>query len=349
MKKLKVLLALMIFTLVATDCGKDPIIIDQNNPPSTELIITIEDQYETPPSRVSMFFKVETTDGEPVSGLTEDDFNIYEKGRNDDDPLLLSADEATRKISDNGEIFKYYTILLLDLSGSVLNNSLEQTKSAAKAFVEDVLSEEDGNAENHLGVWWFDGQDALHPLINFTRSKTALNDAIDGINSNISEDTSTDLFGAILKSTTLAKGKLTESELQGILSAVSIITFTDGTDQAARYSREEAYEAVDTAPENIHYYTIGLGSEIDETVLNRLGTDSSVFADDTEALTTKFEEIAGLIYQEANSYYLFEYCTPKRDGSGDSELHMHVEKDNKKGQKITTFNATGFYDDCDLN
>ena len=48
-----------------------------------------------------------------------------------------------------------------------------------------------------------------------------------------------------------------------LILGVSIIVFTDGTDQAARYSREEAYAAVENASEEIKYYTIGLGNEID--------------------------------------------------------------------------------------
>ena len=106
---------------------------------------------------------------------------------------------------------------------------------------------------------------------------------------------------------------------------------------------------MDNASEGINFYSIGLGSEIDETVLNKIGKTSSVFADDTEALTLKFEEIAGLIADEANAYYLFEYCTPKRDGSGLNDLHIVATKDDKSGRKITTFDATGFYDDCDLD
>lgn len=338
----KILFFSIVCLLFHSSCGKDDV------RPADDLVITIQNQYETPPSRVSVFFKVEKRDGTPVSGLTEDNFTIYEKGRNDDSPLLLSEDETTRILSDNALVFKYYTVLLLDLSGSVLNSSLPQLKTASKQFIDDVTNSS-LNSSTSVAIYWFDGRDAIHPLIDFTDNKTALKSAIDGITPGISSDSSTDLFGAVLKSTALAEAKLTESDLQGVLSAVSIIMFTDGTDQAARYSKEEAYDAIDDASDDISFYTIGLGSEIDDTVLGRIGKSSSVFADDTAALTNKFEEIAQLIHDEANSHYLFEYCTPKRDGSGFNELHIHVTKDNSKGKKITEFDATGFEDDCDLN
>ena len=346
MKTHSFLLLLSLLLVTALSCKKDkdaqPVIRKQN------LEITIQEQYETPPSRVSVFFKVEKQNGDPVAGLSEEHFTIYEKGRNDDNELLLSEHEATRTISDNRQVFRYHTMLVLDLSGSVLNGSLDQLKEASKKFIEDIFSTQI-NSSTSVGVWWFDGRDMLHSLIDFTDDKAALFEAIDSITPSISSDTSTDLFGAILKATSLAQAKLTQNDIQGIRSAAGIIVFTDGTDQAARYSKDDAYDAVDNAEDNINFYTIGLGNEIDAKVLERLGKSSSVFADDTAALTKKFKEIADLIFGEANSYYLFEYCTPKRDGSGISELHMHIETADAKGKKITTFDATGFEDDCDLN
>lgn len=337
---------LAIILLTSISCGKDREVVPFK-PPVGDLVITIQDQFVAPPSRVSVFFKVETKNGDPVSGLTEENFTIYEKGRNDDEPRELSIDEATRTISDNSVVFQNRSILLLDLSGSVLNNSLEELKQGANEFIDNVITDE-GNTSTTIGIWWFDGKDAIHTLIDFTSNADALHAAINSVTTSLSNDSSTDLFGAILKGTELAKSKLQESQNQGVLGAVSLIVFTDGTDQAARYSREEAYAAVDNAPDEIKYYTIGLGNEIDEDVLKKIGKTSHVFASDTAALTAKFEEIAQLIYDAANSFYLFEYCTPKRDGSGNNELHIHVKKDSKEGKRITTFDATGFSDDCDL-
>ncbi len=338
---------LTIIILTSFACNKKEEIVIFN-PAEDDLIITIQDQYVSPPSRVSVFFKVETKEGVPVSGLTEDNFTIYEKGRNDDDPRLLSKDEATRTISDNSVVFQNRSILLLDLSGSVLNNSLEELKAGANEFIDNVITDQ-GNSSTTIGIWWFDGKDAIHTLIDFTSNADNLHAAVNSVTTSLSSDSSTDLFGAILKGTQLAESKLQESQIQGVLGAVSLIVFTDGTDQAARYSREEAYAAVADASEEIKYYTIGLGNEIDETVLKKIGKTGHVFATNTDALTAKFEEIAQLIYDAANSFYLFEYCTPKRDGSGNNELHITVKKDNKEGDKITTFDATGFSDDCDLN
>lgn len=340
-----ILLTLAICLFSFNACQKDNLEPTNAN---RRLTITVQNQYETPPSKVSVFFKVTDDRQLPVAGLTEADFTLYEKGRNDDSPLILSADEAKRVVSDNKQVFRFHTMLLLDLSGSVLNGSLDQLKAGAKQFVDRAMATSI-NTSTTIGIWWFDGRDALHPLIDFSANKTDLHEAIDGISPGLSGDSSTDLFGAILKGTQLAETKINNNDLQGVLSAASIIVFTDGTDQAARYSKDDAYSAVKNANEKIQFYTIGLGNEIDETVLKRIGKTSSVFADDTAKLGAKFSEIATNISAEANSYYLFEYCSPKRDGSGMNELHMEIVTDELKGKKIIEFDATGFTDDCSLN
>ena len=131
-----------------------------------------------------------------------------------------------------------------------------------------------------------------------------------------------------------------------IISAVSVVIFTDGTDQAARYTKASAFEAVNTANEKISLYTIGLGSEIDQTVLTTIGMSSSAFADNTSQLTQKFGEIAQSVFNQANSFYLFEYCSPKRNGTND--LKIEVKKGSVFGSVTINFNAEGFTGGCTL-
>ncbi|MEL6924695.1 MAG: VWA domain-containing protein [Bacteroidota bacterium] len=331
------LLTVLFALLFVLSCDKDNV-----NPSGDKqrLIINIQDEYTSPPSKVSIFFKVEYSDGTPVSGLTQDNFTIYEQGRNDENFKEISKDEADRVIADNAPLFNYNTILLLDLSGSVINNNLTELKNASVEFVNEALASE--NTSTQVGIWWFDGNDKLHRLINFSNQKADLIAAINSIDGGTPRDRSTDLFGAIMKGTDLAEATIQQGKLEDVLTAASIIVFTDGTDQAARYSRDEALSMVNKADQSINYYTIGLGNEIDSDVLKKIGKTSSVFANDTSKLNDKFKEIANLISGEANSYYLFEYCTPKRDGSGISKLRMEVETDDSRGTKDTDFDATGF-------
>ena len=89
-----------------------------------------------------------------------------------------------------------------------------------------------------------------------------------------------------------------------------------------------------------------MGEEIDEDVLSRIGKHSFSYASDQTQLENTFSEIAQIVWAEANSYYLFEYCSPKRDGSGNNDLRIEVEKDGRLGSVLTQFDATGFTGGC---
>ncbi len=310
--------------------------------------INIQDEFTTPPAKVSVFYRVEDANGDPVPDLSQDDFNIFEKGRNDTAFKTISKDEADRVISDNTNVFKYNVMMLLDLSASVTNNHLTEVKASASQFVHSILGT-NLNTSTRIGIFWFDGADNLHVLHDFTNKINDLDDSIDEINGNMSFDNSTDLYGAVIKGTELTNARIQQDQLVDFQSSGAILIFTDGTDQAARYTKAEAYETVDSFSKNINYYTVGLGNEIDQDVLETLGKKATVLAEDGEELTEKFTQISDLIYKEINSFYLFEYCTPKRDGSGINELRIELKVEERSGSKETTFDATGFRSGCELN
>ena len=311
----------------------------------TDLVLSIQDEYTTLPAKVSVFFKIDDKNGMPIAGLTSDDFTIYEKGQNDDCEREISSFEANASISSRKQLFTYNTVLVLDLSGSVTATSLNELKAAAQTFIEEVIPS-NSDSSYYMGIWWFDGSDQLHQLIPVTSDKAALKNAVEGINTSISNDSSTDLYGAVIKSANQAELLLSTSDEQEIISAVSVVIFTDGTDQAGRYLKNDAYTAVNAASNKIKFFAIGLGGEIDENVLNRVGKDGFVFATDQTQLEETFQEVGQVVWAEANSYYLFEYCSPKRDGSGINKLRILANANGKIGSVLTEFDATGFTGGC---
>jgi len=332
--------ALLLLSSCSKDDGEINIITSSDG-----LVLKIQNEFVSLPAKVSVFFKVEKKDGTPVAGLQDSDFTIYEKGRNDDNPRIISVDEAERQISPRGQLFAFSTLLVLDLSGSVTNDNLPQLKEAAKGFINSVMPD-NNDGEVKVGIMWFDGEDELHRLAGFTDNKSALIEAVNGITTDISNDKSTDLYGAVIKSLDAIDLVLFQNDDR--ISAASVVVFTDGTDQAARYTEGAALSAVESADDKITFHTIGLGNEIDEGVLKQIGKTSFAFAENTEQLLQTFEEIAQRVSDDANSYYLFEYCSPKRDGSGVSELTIEVEHENMKGEVKTQFDATEFTGGCTL-
>ena len=258
--------------------------------------------------------------GNPISGLTANQFTIYEQGRNDDCFNTISSSESLARISPNSQVFTNNTLLVLDLSNSVLEGSLEELKTASTSFVNNVMPSPEIDSFK-MAIYWFDGEDALHLLNPLTSSVAELTASIDGITADISNDPSTDLYGAVIKSSNIAEELIDDANsIQGApIVAASVVIFTDGTDQASRFTEESALNAVNNANPNIAFFTIGLGAEIDQEVLEDIGKTASVVAANKEELETTFNQISARVSEQANSFYLFEYCTPKRDGSGEKQ------------------------------
>ncbi len=312
----------------------------------SDLVLSIQEQYTTLPGKVSILFRVSDTDGDPVSGLTANQFTIYEQGRNDDCFNTISTSESLARISSNSQIFNSSTLLVLDLSNSVLSSSLEELKTASVSFVNNVMPSNTQESYK-MAIYWFDGEDDLHVLKPLTSSKQDLVEAINTITTDISNDPSTDLYGAVIKSTNIAEDLVQDSIQEEIISAASVVVFTDGTDQASRYTEEAALKKVDEANPNISFFTIGLGAEIDTQVLTDIGKTFSVFAGNAEELENTFNDISIRVSEQANSFYLFEYCSPKRDGSGENNLAIRVVDGSRQGAVQTKFDAKGFTGGCE--
>ena len=312
---------------------------------TTSLNLSIQDEFTTLPGKVSVFFNVKDNEGNPIPGLTPNNFNIFEKGRNDECYNGISSSESFAAISPKSQVFSTNTYLVLDLSNSVLSSSLDQLKAASISFINNVMPAQADEAYK-MGIYWIDGENILHLLTDLTSSIANLESAINGITTDISNDPSTDLYGAIIKATDIAEAKLLEFENQEIFAAASIVLFTDGTDQAARFTKTNAVNKVNNANSNISFFSIGLGNEIDADVLSQLGKTASVFADNSQELEAKFNEISITVSGQANSFYLFEYCSPKRDGSGISQLIIQAVKGDQQGWISTQFDATGFVSGC---
>ncbi len=305
------------------------------------LRLTLIENAAQPPANVSILFKVDTRDDRPVANLTSSDFDIFENRQ------LVSPFEADLTILPKTGQFQYSIILLLDLSGSILaSESLDPLKEAARRFVEALVASSDDSryGEIELGIWWFDGRAEIDSLIAFDVNQDALLDAVDEINEGLTMDTSTNLYGAVVQGLEVAGQRVAELRRDDVVAAGSVVIFTDGTDQANRVSESDALRAVGRTGQDLSVYTIGLGGEIDDETLQAIGADGFASAANLEELVPKFQEIAGLVRDEAGSYYLLEYCSPKRDG--DNELGIRVSDGSDAGVLTTRFSASGFRSGC---
>lgn len=337
-------LGLFLVTVAACDTNaeEDQCEVYQTCGVRDQLRLTLIENATRPPANVSLLFKVDTADDHPVAALSSSDFDLFENGQ------LISRFEADLTILPKSGQFQYSIVLLLDLSGSILESeSLGPLKEAAQQFVEALMvpADDPRYGEVEMGIWWFDGRADIDSLTTFSVDPDALVGAVENITKDLPVDNSTNLYGAVISGADVARRRVAQLSRNEVVSAGSVVLFTDGTDQANRVSRSSALRAVRDLGEDLSVYTIGLGGEIDEATLQEIGADGFVAAANLEELVPKFQEIADLVRDEAHSYYLVEYCSPKRGGD-DNILGVRVTEGEQAGVLTTRFSANGFTSGC---
>lgn len=340
------LVMLFVMTVLISGCGGGGSSEEQDR------LVVRQLNYEVKaPANVTVAFKVETNAGIPVAGLDTGDFTTagaenvnFEIWENKN---KISQDESFAKIDPDSGDFDYYVYLLLDLSQSILNNSLEETRLGALTLVEDLYSKGFRTDNLKVKVAFFDGSDAVQVIQGFTSDKDTLIAEINKIDEDTSNDPSTNLYGAVVQAvdelnTTIQTSQDNEEKY---IVAGSLVVFTDGTDQANRTSKSEAIAAVNNANNNAKIFTIGLGGETNEAVLDEIGKSGYKKAENAESLVETFSEIANLITQETESFYILRYCSPKRGGATNT-LTLKVQKDGLVGETSLVFNADDFVSGC---
>lgn len=292
------------------------------------LDLTLVDSAYRRPSNVAVFFTVDTEAGEPVAGLEAEDFRIYE------DDSLVSVDESKQTIVNQEVAAEHYTLLLVDMSGSVTeSDQVPQIEAAAREFTTSL--------EQHqkVAVYAFDGSDKIHPITRF-RSGGAPTGGISGFRA---KDPSTNLNGAVVEGIDVLNAALAKGEAP--LRFGTLVVFSDGTDRAARVSARQMRASINDAGFDV--FAIGVGNEIDENTLADIGRNGYVKVAESGALAQAFEAISESIIGYTQRFYLLSYCSPARAGS--HEVTIEALYGERTGSVSYRFDATGFGPRCDPN
>jgi len=294
------------------------------------LRLRLVDASVDPPSNVVVYFTVDTRDGEPVPGLTADKFKIYE------DERLISLYESKQTILNPEVATIRYTLLLLDMSGSVVESGqVPLVQEAVDAFVGGVGEQE------RVAIYAFDGREEILPVAPFSDRSDRLSGRAARLSSWKTRDPSTNLNGAIIEAVKVIEEERESSDVP--LRFGNLVVFTDGTDRAHRATSSEAIRAVRDA--DISMFVIGLGGEVDQEVMAYLGKDGFVRAEEKGTIVQAFEDVALHIQELASRFYLLSYCSPAR--AGIHELEVEAVHGELKGKLSYTFDAENFKPSCD--
>lgn len=286
------------------------------------------------PNNVWVFFTVEEGE-EPVAELTAEDFAIYE------DEKLVSTFESQQTIQNPEVAAVMYTLLLLDMSGSITESgSADIVVDAAKSFVERV-----GKSQK-VAVFAFDGDKKIRSVVRFTEAKGSVEGGLEGLRSYKAKDPSTNLHGAVVQGLDVLRKALDKDKRP--LKFGTVVVFSDGTDRAARVTKEEMTEALGQSDyRDFEIFAIGVGGEIEEQSLGEIGRDGTELVEDGSNVQEAFERVARRIEAHAKRFYLLSYCTPARNGEHTVRIEAQADRNakgraRKTGSVSWTFDATGF-------
>lgn len=241
------------------------------------------DYHETV-DRVVLTASVTDGDDRFISGLSKEDFSIFE-------------DDKPQTISEFGIESRPITMaILVDTSGS-MREEISEVQEAASSFVETLRPED--------RALIIDFDENVYLLQDLTSTTTDLHEAIMGIDA----EGGTALYDAIYAS---------YRKMRGIEGRKTIVLLTDGADTNSRFSYQKVLEY--TRTHDVVIYTIGLGATVLDVgirgSLKQLADDTggrSYFPNSAADLADVYQQIATDLRSQ---YYLtYSPTNKKTDGS----------------------------------
>jgi hypothetical protein len=324
------LFGLFFYAMLLTGCG----VINKIRYRNCAILFTEDNIYVEAPGIITLEFSLQTCDNKAVPNLTENNFTLFE------DDSKLSEFEAPLRVELSPQDYKYEALLLLDMSGSIIDSgNLQALIEAANSFVEEM------GEGTRIAVYTFDGRpgNQIEQVVDFTNNVTLLQNGIQGLQSYVVVDKSTNIYGAVEEAIRILDSRPKDSK--DVIHATSLIVFTDGTHRAGTGKTgypewERVYSKVVETDHSI--FTIGLGGEINKEELENIGKSGSVVAKKAGDLPDAFKELVDF----ANSSYVITYCSPARAGT--HALAVQANWKGMEGEINYEFSANDFSGGCTL-
>jgi hypothetical protein len=108
------------------------------------------------PANVAVYVDVKDKLGRPIPGLAEKNFRVYEDGK------LVTTSKAKRALLEPKQFDTRYVLLLVDMSGPIVDSEdLPELSNAIAGFVDHV------GATHEIAVGAFDGNDEVVPFLGY--------------------------------------------------------------------------------------------------------------------------------------------------------------------------------------
>jgi hypothetical protein len=291
---------------------------------------------ECAPAGVRVLFSVTDCEGTPVAGLEADNFEVINNETNK--PFQSEGGSSSFMQALN---FDFYTILVLDLSYSIVNNDrLDDVIDGAKSFVKAVVEDPtDDSYKHNVAIYVFGSTSASELLVTFTQDTSVLYSALEGLRDDEGRG-STNLYGAYI--TAIEELNRVDNTDENRLTARSLVILTDGTHETGDESKMRR-EALNLAKKSeINAYAIGIKGDYAEEKLRELASrdDSFFLVEQASDLVGAFGDLANRVEEWSKSHYIMGVCSPLEGGK--RSLTINITKDELVGSLKVKYEADGF-------
>jgi hypothetical protein len=280
------------------------------------------------PANVALFLSVTDKLGQPVGGLALANFRVYE------DKKLISETKGKRALLDTGIASSRSSLLLLDLSGPMVDSEdLPELAKAVGQFVDKV------GASQSVAVSVFDGGDEVAPLFGFgAHMETAK--VVEAIRKFRPRSRTTNLNGAVFQGLGALKEQLAQATTTE--KGAALVVFTDRGDLAHSVNPSVLEQALKDTPVDV--YVIAAGEKVSRPEIAAIGHSGIFISNDPKAFKKGFEQVTAKLTTAGDGRYIFSYCTPKR--RGDHKLRLEVAVPGDTGELVYEFSADSFKAGC---
>lgn len=256
---------------------------------------------------IKLYFSVYDDNNELIKELSLENFKLIEVNSLEEKITSLKEPSGEESICMN---------VVMDISSSMGNGKLNESKQAAKNFL-DIVGFNSGDKVELISF-----NNSYNVIQQFTNNKNLLINAID----NMSSAGDTALYDALYKA-------LLETNAQS--GSKCVIAFTDGKDNSSLVTQDYIIDLSKKLAIPIHI--IGVGTDVDTDMLKRISQDTGgqyIAISDFNRL----EEIYKDIFKKQKEQYVLTYTTKNTNANNSwQELQLEILNNNYKGTRTTKF------------
>jgi hypothetical protein len=282
------------------------------------------------PSNVAVYIDVHDKSGNAVGGLQEKNFKVYEDGK------LLDSKKAKRALLEPRVFGVKYTLVLLDLSGPLVDSEdLPELATTVGAFMERLADRQ------QIAVSVFDGNDEVAPFVGFGAEGEQAQQMVAELRKFRPRNRNTNWNGAVFQGIHTLEEQLKESTAPE--KSAALVVYTDrGNDLAHSVGVETLRQKIKDT--QVDVYVIGVGEKVNTAEVNAVGKNGVFLSTNLKAYKKGFEEVGRKLTADTDGRYVFSYCSPKR--KGDHKMELEIAAPAGSGKITYKFSAAGFKNGC---